>query len=160
MAGFFSMGKSLPPSKLPKWESDPTIVKTILISIAICGGIIWYLFYRHRQKQYLATLAPVEQIYRSMVANLSKGGLKKHPAQTQLEYAQSSNNIYHPQIVKVTQEISQLYTAWRYGNQQIDVKQLAKKLRYLEHLQQLAVKKYRQKQIAKFKSQWRKYSRG
>ncbi len=152
--------QTTPPSKLPKWESDPTIVKTILISIAICGGIIWYLFYRHRQKQYLATLAPVEQIYRSMVANLSKGGLKKHPAQTQLEYAQSSNNIYHPQIVKVTQEISQLYTAWRYGNQQIDVKQLAKKLRYLEHLQQLAVKKYRQKQIAKFKSQWRKYSRG
>lgn len=145
-----------PPSQLPKGESDPTIVKTILISIVICGGIIWYLLYRHRQKQSLATLAPVEQIYRSMVANLSKNGLKKHPAQTQLEYAQSTNNIYHSQIVKVTQEISQLYTVWRYGKQQIDVKQLAKKLRYLQHLQQLAAKKYRQKQIAKFKSQWKR----
>lgn len=147
------------PPPHPKEESDPTIIKTILISIAICGGMIGYLLHRHRQKQHLATLAPVEQIYRSMVANLSKGGLKKHPAQTQLEYAQSSNNIYHPQIVKVTQEISQLYTAWRYGKQQIDVQQLTKKFRYLEHLQQLAIKKHRQKQIAKFKSHWCKRRR-
>jgi putative Mn2+ efflux pump MntP len=147
--------ETTPPSKLPKWEPDPTIVKMMLISIAICGGIIWYLIDRYRKKQYLATLAPVEQIYRSMVANLSKGGLIKHPAQTQLEYAQSANNIYHPQIVKVTQEISQLYTAWRYGKQRIDVKQLTKKLRYLEHLQQLAAKKHRQKQIVKFKDRWK-----
>jgi transglutaminase-like putative cysteine protease len=140
--------------ELPKWNLDPNILKVILITIAICGGIIWYLLYQQKQQQQLATLAPVEQIYRSMLTNLSKGGIKKYPAQTQLEYAQSTNNIYHPQIVKVTQEMSQLYVAWRYGKQPIDIKQLAKKLRYLQHLQQLAAQKKRQRQIAKFKAQW------
>jgi transglutaminase-like putative cysteine protease len=143
-----------PPAELPKWDLDPNILKICLISIAVCGGIIWYLLRQRQEQQHLATLAPVERIYRSMLSNLSKGGLKKHPAQTQLEYAQSTNNIYHPQIVKVTQEMSQLYTAWRYGKQSIDVKQLAKKLLYLQHLQQLAAQKQRQRQIAKLKSQW------
>jgi Transglutaminase-like superfamily len=143
-----------PPFELPKWEPDPNILKVILISIAICGGIVWYLFQRKQERQQLATLAPVEQIYRSMLISLSKSGLTKHPAQTQLEYAQSTQNIYHPQIVKVTQEMSQLYTAWRYGKQQIDIQQLANKLRYLQHLQQLAAQKKRQRQIAKFKAQW------
>jgi hypothetical protein len=140
--------------ELPKWELDPNILKVILIAIAVCGGIIWYLLHQRKERQQLATLAPVEQIYRSMLINLSKNGRTKHPAQTQLEYAQSIDRIYHPQIVKVTQEISRLYTAWRYGKQPIDVKQLAKKLRYLQHLQQLAAQKQRQRQIAKFKSQW------
>jgi Transglutaminase-like superfamily len=143
-----------PPAELPKWDLEPNILKICLISIAVCGGIIWYLLRQRQEQQHLATLAPVERIYRSMLTNLSKGGLKKHPAQTQLEYAQSTNNIYHPQIVKVTQEMSQLYTAWRYGKQSIDVKQLAKKLLYLQHLQQLADQKQRQRQIAKFKAQW------
>jgi Transglutaminase-like superfamily/Domain of unknown function (DUF4129) len=137
--------------ELPKWNLDPNILKVILMAIAVCGGIIWYLLEQRKKRQQLATLAPVEQIYRSMLANLSKNGRTKHPAQTQLEYAQSLDRIYHPQIVKVTQEISQLYTVWRYGKQQIDVKQLANKLRYLQHLQQLAAKKQRQRQIAKFK---------
>jgi Domain of unknown function (DUF4129)/Transglutaminase-like superfamily len=138
--------------ELPKWELDPNILKVILIAIAVCGGIIWYLLHQRKERQQLATLAPVEQIYRSMLVNLSKNGRAKHPAQTQLEYAQSIDRIYHPQIVKVTQEISQLYTAWRYGKQPIDVKQLANKLRYLRHLQQLAAQKQRQRQIAKFKA--------
>jgi hypothetical protein len=139
-------------SELPKWDLDPNILKVILIAIAVCGGIIWYLLHQRKERQQLATLAPVEQIYRSMLVNLSKNGRSKHPAQTQLEYAQSIDRIYHPQIVKVTQEISQLYTAWRYGKQPIDVKQLANKLRYLQHLQQLAAQKQRQRQIAKFKA--------
>lgn len=145
---------TIPASELPKWDLDLKIVKVILISMAVCGGIIWYLLHQRKKQQQLATLAPVEQIYRSMLSNLSKSGLTKHPAQTQLEYAQSTNNIYHPQIVKVIQEMSQLYTAWRYGKQPIDIKQLAKKLRYLQHLQQLAAQKQRQRQIAKFKAQW------
>jgi transglutaminase-like putative cysteine protease/putative Mn2+ efflux pump MntP len=140
--------------ELPQWELDPNILKICIIAIAVCGCMIWYLLHQQKEKQQLANLAPVEQIYRSMLNNLSKAGITKHPAQTQLEYAQSINNIYHPQIVKVTQEMSQLYTAWRYGKKQIDVRQLAKKLRYLQYLQQLATKKQRQRKIAKFKSQW------
>ena len=106
------------------------------------------------QQQQLAHLPPVEQIYRSMLANLSKQGLSKRPAQTQLEYADSASKIYHPQIAKVVWEISQLYTAWRYGKQKIDIKQLAKKLQDLQHLQQLAAQRQRQKWLANLKSQW------
>jgi Transglutaminase-like superfamily len=143
------------PSVDPKWEPDLKIVKIILIAIAICSVIAWYLWHQRRTKQQLSTLAPVERIYRSMVTNLSKGGVIKHATQTQLEYAESTNNIYHPQIVKAAKEISQLYTAWRYGKQTIDINQLSKKLQYLEHLQQLAAQKKRHQQIVKLKAKFR-----
>jgi transglutaminase-like putative cysteine protease len=142
------------PFELPKWEPDPVILRIIVAVIAICGGMAWYLRYQRQQQQQLAHLPPVEQIYRSMLANLSKQGLSKRPAQTQLEYASSASKIYHPQIAKVVWEISQLYTAWRYGNQKIDVKQLAKKLQYLQQLQQLAAQRQRQQWVANLKSQW------
>lgn len=143
-----------PPFELPKWEPDPVILRIIVAGIAICGGIAWYLWYQRQQQQQIAHLPPVEQIYRSMLANLSKQGLSKRPTQTQLEYADSASKIYHPQIAKVVEEISQLYIAWRYGKQKIDIKQLAKKLQYLQHLQQLAAQRQRQKWLANLKSQW------
>ena len=87
-----------------------------------------------------------------MVKNLSDRGLAKHPAQTQLEYANSASKTYHPQIAKVILEISQTYTTWRYGKQKIDIKQLAKKLQYLRHLQQLAAKKSRKQWFAKIRA--------
>ncbi len=78
-----------------------------------------------------------------MLLSLSKQGRAKLPAQTQLEYAQSVSHTEHPQIAKVVWEISQVYTAWRYGKQRIDVQQLTKKLQYLQHLQQLAANRKR-----------------
>lgn len=133
--------KSPPPNR-PVDRSpllgDPVILRIAITAIAICGAIVWYLWYQHREQQQIAKLPPVEQIYRAMVANLSKQGLVKRPAQTQLEYADSASNIYPPKIVKVVRDISLIYTAWRYGQEKIDVKQLAKKLQYLHHLQQAA----------------------
>ncbi len=120
---------------------DPVMLRIMVAAIALCSAIGWYLWSQHRAQQQLAKLPPVEQIYRSMVATLSKQGLVKRPAQTQLEYADSASQIYPPQIAKLVWEISHLYTAWRYGKQRIDVNQLAKKLQYFQHLQQLATKK-------------------
>jgi hypothetical protein len=141
-----------PPAAQANGKATPEIWRILVMAIAICGGIIWYLWYQNQQQQQLAKLPPIEQIYRSMVTNLSNQGLVKHPAQTQLEYADSASKIYHPQIAKVVWEISQLYTAWRYGKQRIDVKQLAKKLQYLQHLQQLADKKRRKQWFDRQKS--------
>jgi hypothetical protein len=70
-----------------------------------------------------------------MLTNLSKQGLTKHPAQTQLEYAQTARDRYPTAIARTIWEISQLYTAWRYGKQRINIQQLAKKYQYLQHLQ-------------------------
>ena len=83
-----------------------------------------------------------------MLISLSKTGNTKLPAQTQLEYAQSIKNTEHPQIAQVTAEISQLYIAWRYGKQKIDIDKLARKLQNLQHLQQLAANRQRQQWLA------------
>jgi TgpA N-terminal domain/Transglutaminase-like superfamily len=135
---------------------DPNIFKAIalqagyanVIILVIIGGIAWYYLYHRQQQQQLASLPPIEQIYRSMIVSLYKTGNAKTPAQTQLEYAHSIKNTEHPQIAKVVWEISQLYTAWRYGKERIDVRQLTKKLQTLQYLQQLADKRKRQQKIA------------
>jgi hypothetical protein len=89
-----------------------------------------------------------------MIISLSKTGNAKVRSQTQLEYSHSIKNTEHPQIAKVVAEISQLYTAWRYGKEKIDVQHLAKKLQNLQHLQQLAADRQRQQWIAQQKSLW------
>jgi TgpA N-terminal domain len=132
------------PTDPPKLDLDPKILQTVAIIILIIGCIAIYL-HRYRQQQHqLASLPPIERIYRSMLISLSKTGNTKLPAQTQLEYAQSIKNTEHPQIAQVTTEISQLYTAWRYGKQKIDINKLARKLQNLQHLQQLAANRQRQ----------------
>jgi hypothetical protein len=141
------------PTELPK-DFDPTVLKMIVITIAIIGGITWYLWSRKQAQQQLANLHPIEQIYRSTIASLGKTGNAKVPAQTQLEYARSIKNTEHPQIAKIVEEISQLYTAWRYGKQKIDVNHLTKKLQNLQHLQQLAANRKRQQWIANQKAMW------
>jgi transglutaminase-like putative cysteine protease len=135
-------------------DFDPTILKAIVIIIAIIGGIAWYLWYRKKEHQQLANLPPIERIYRSMIVSLIKTGNSKVPAQTQLEYARSIKNTEHPQIAKIVEEISQLYTAWRYGNQKIDINHLTKKLQNLQHLQQLAANRKRQQWIANQRAMW------
>ena len=143
-----------PPPELPKWATDPAIVRTIVLILAIGGGIGWCWWHRRRQQQQLAHLAPVERIYRSMLSSLGKQGRSISPAQTQLEYAQNIGQTEHPQIAKAVWEISQQYTAWRYGKQPIDVRQLNTKLLYLQHLQQLAANRKRQQWFARQKSPW------
>jgi hypothetical protein len=141
-----------PPAELPKTDFNPAIFKTIVIIIIIIGGIVWYLHRQRQQQQQLATLPPIERIYRSMIVSLSKTGNSKVPAQTQLEYARAIKNTEHPQIAQVVAEISQLYTAWRYGNQKIDTQQLAKKFQNLQYLQQLAANRKRQQWFAKHRN--------
>jgi TgpA N-terminal domain/Transglutaminase-like superfamily len=132
----------------PAKPRDPIIFKAIAIILAMIGSIAWYYLHHRQQQQQLASLPPIERIYRSMLLSLSKTRNSKTPAQTQLEYAHSIKNTEHPQIAKVVLEISQLYTAWRYGKQKIDVHQLSKKLQNLQYLQQLAKKRKHQQWIA------------
>ena len=89
-----------------------------------------------------------------MLTSLSGKGLYKLPSQTQLEYADNTQKTTHPQIAKVVWEISSTYIAWRYGKQKTNIKELEKKLQFLQHLQQLAAERERQQKVAKFKSQF------
>ena len=57
-----------------------------------------------------------------MLAQLGNLGISKHPAQTPLEYAQTVRDCSTPATSLLVTDISQAYTAWRYGAeaQQID----------------------------------------
>ena len=151
-----SINNSSPPNQPPEIpkDFDLTILKIVVAIIAIIGGVFWYFWYQKQTQIQLETLPQIERIYRSMIASLSKTGNSKVPAQTQLEYARSIKNTEHPQIAKIVEEISQLYTGWRYGNQKIDANKLAQKLQNLQHLQQLAANRKRQKWIANQKALW------
>jgi Transglutaminase-like superfamily len=142
-----------PLPELPK-DLDLTAFKIIIVMLAIGGGIAWYLIHKSKEQQQLATLPPIERIYRSMIISLSKTGNSKTRSQTQLEYAHSIKTTEHPQIAKVVAEISQLYIAWRYGKEKIDIQHLARKLQNLQHLQQLAADRQRQQWITQQKLLW------
>lgn len=95
------------------------IGSAIAISIAFCGWWGWQQWRKWRHRQWLKKLSPVERVYQQMLAKLD---IPKHPAQTQLEYARSIQKTRSISISSLVTEISQAYTAWRYGEeaQQVD----------------------------------------
>jgi transglutaminase-like putative cysteine protease len=90
------------------------IGSAIAISIAFCGWWSWQQWHKWQHRQWLKKLSPVERIYQQMLAQL---GIPKHPAQTQLEYAQTIRDTRSNSISSLVTEISQAYTAWRYGEE-------------------------------------------
>jgi transglutaminase-like putative cysteine protease len=94
----------------------------IAISIAFCGWWSWQQWRNWQHRQWLKKLAPVDRIYQQMLAQLREQGVSKHPAQTPLEYAQAVRENRSTTTSLLVTEISQAYTAWRYGSeaQQID----------------------------------------
>ena len=93
----------------------------IAISIAFCGWWGWQQWGKWRHRQWLKKLSPVERVYQQMLAQLDDT-TPKYPAQTPLEYAQIVRETRSTSTSILVTEISQAYTAWRYGAeaQQID----------------------------------------
>ena len=93
----------------------------IAISIAFCGWWGWQQWDKWQHQQWLKKLSPVERVYQQMLARLDDT-TPKHPAQTPLEYAQIVRETRSTSTSIIVTEISQAYTAWRYGEeaQQID----------------------------------------
>ena len=93
----------------------------IAISFAFCGWWGWQQWGKWRHRQWLKKLSPVERVYQQMLARLDDT-TPKHPAQTPLEYAQIVRETRSTSTSILVTEISQAYTAWRYGAeaQQID----------------------------------------
>ncbi len=87
----------------------------IAIAVAFCGWWGWQQWQKWRQRQWLKQLSPVERVYQQMLANLVDRGSSKHPAQTPLEYAQLVQATRSSSTSILVTEISQAYTAWRYG---------------------------------------------
>jgi transglutaminase-like putative cysteine protease len=94
----------------------------IAISVAFCGWWSWQQLTKWQHRQWLKKLSPVERVYQQMLAQLRETGIPKHPAQTPLEYAQIVRDTRSTSTSILVTEISQAYTAWRYGAeaQQLD----------------------------------------
>jgi protein-glutamine gamma-glutamyltransferase len=91
------------------------IGSAIAISIAFCGWWGWQQLTKWQHRLWLKKLSPVERVYQQMLAQLRETGISKHPAQTPLEYAQIVRDTRSTSISILVTEISQAYTAWRYG---------------------------------------------
>lgn len=112
------------------------IGSAIAISVAFCGWWSWQQFAKWQHRQWLKQLSPVERVYQQMLAQLRETGIPKHPAQTPLEYAQIVRETRSTSISILVTEISQAYTAWRYGQeaQQLDrLQQLLTSLKKEQH---------------------------
>ena len=98
------------------------IGSAIAISVAFCGWWSWQQLAKWQHRQWLKQLSPVERVYQQMLAQLRETGIPKHPAQTPLEYAQIVRDTRSTSTSILVTEISQAYTAWRYGQeaQQLD----------------------------------------
>ena len=96
----------------------------IAISIAFCVWWSWQQLSKWRHRQWLKKLAPVDQIYQQMLAQLRAQGVSKHPAQTPLEYAQIVRDTRSATTSVLVTEISQAYTAWRYGSEPQEIDKL------------------------------------
>jgi protein-glutamine gamma-glutamyltransferase len=94
----------------------------IATAVGFCGWLGWQLWHKWRYQQWLSKLSPVERIYQQMLAKSGKWGIAKHPAQTPLEYAQIVRELRSISLGSIVTELSQSYTAWRYGDepQQLD----------------------------------------
>ena len=103
----------------------------IAISIAFWLWWGWQQLAKWRHRQWLKKLSPVERIYQQMLAQLRDRGVPKHPAQTPLEYAKTVRDTRSAATSLVVAEISQAYTAWRYGAQPQQVDRLQELLRNL-----------------------------
>jgi protein-glutamine gamma-glutamyltransferase len=104
----------------------------IAISLSFCGWLGWQQWRKWQYRKWLNKLAPVERIYQQMLARLSDRGVSKHPAQTPLEYAQIIRNLRSKPVGMLVTEISQAYTAWRYGAEPQPVDRLQELLKDLK----------------------------
>ncbi len=104
----------------------------IAIALAFLGWWSWQQWRKWKHRQWLKKLAPVERVYQQMLSRLSKKYLSKHPAQTPLEYAQTIRDTHSYSIGILVAEISQAYTAWRYGEEPQQIDRLQKLLNQLK----------------------------
>ncbi|MGA9381064.1 MAG: DUF4129 domain-containing protein, partial [Phormidium sp.] len=85
---------------------------------------------------WLKKLPPMESIYQQMLKWLKEKGLRKHPAQTPLEYVNAVSTHCPPERAEAIAEISQAYISWRYGGENPNLKRLRRKLQDLRKTSQ------------------------
>ena len=99
----------------------------VATGLSFLGWLGWNQWRVWRYSRWLAKLPPMESLYQQMLNWAAAKGLRKHPAQTPLEYARVSRNHHSPAAVEVIEEICQAYVGWRYGAQEPKLNQLSRR---------------------------------
>ncbi|MFB2882370.1 transglutaminaseTgpA domain-containing protein [Floridanema aerugineum] len=103
------------------------------IVLAFVAWLAWQGWQMWRYHLWLQKLPPMESIYQQMLKWLKEKGLRKHPAQTPLEYVNAVTKHCPPERAEAIAEISQAYISWRYGGENPNLKRLRKILKDLQN---------------------------
>lgn len=107
----------------------------VTIALAFLAWLAWQGWQMWRYYLWLQKLPPMESIYQQMLKWLKEKGLRKHPAQTPLEYVNAVTKHCPPERAEAIAEISQAYISWRYGGENPNLKRLRKRLKDLRNSQ-------------------------
>ena len=99
----------------------------VATGLSFLGWLGWNQSRLWLRSRYFAKLPPMESLYQQMLGHLSQAGLRKHPAQTPLEYARGSRQHHSPEAAEIIDEICQAYVHWRYGGYSPNVSQLRRR---------------------------------
>ncbi|HEY9295766.1 MAG TPA: DUF4129 domain-containing protein, partial [Phormidium sp.] len=103
-----------------------------LIVLAFLAWLAWQGLQMWRYHLWLRKLPPMESIYQQMLKWLKEKGLRKHPAQTPLEYVNAVSQHCPAEGAEAIGEISQAYVSWRYGGENPNLKRLRRRLEDLQ----------------------------
>lgn len=103
----------------------------VTIGLAFLAWLAWQGWLKWRYHLWLKKLPPMESIYQQMLKWLKEKGLRKHPAQTPLEYVNAVSQHCPPERAEAIAEISQAYMSWRYGGENPNLKRLRRRLQDL-----------------------------
>ncbi|MCS6812590.1 MAG: DUF3488 and DUF4129 domain-containing transglutaminase family protein [Cyanobacteria bacterium] len=101
-------------------------------AIGFCGWLLWASWQAWCYHRFLATLPPMERLYRQMVNWLAMQGYGKRAADTPLEYARTIRQHYPESTAQVVDDISTAYVRWRYGGQAGNVGYLSRQFKTLQ----------------------------
>jgi transglutaminase-like putative cysteine protease len=111
------------------------IIGSILATfLGLSGWLSWTQLKKLSFRRRLAKLPPVAKLYQQMLELLKEKGYTKHPAQTPLEYVDTSREHHSEPVANIIQEISQAYVSWRYGEQYPNLKNLQEQFKMLVKL--------------------------
>ena len=102
-----------------------------MVGLAFAGWLLWQGWCKWRYQQWLASLPPMESLYRQMLDWTATQGQSKQLSQTPYEYVQQAWTAFSPQRAAIIEQISNAYVQWRYGQRSPDIstmKQLIKTL--------------------------------
>lgn len=106
-----------------------------VVGVSAIAGVLrllWQGWRAWRYRRWLASLDPMEQVYRSMLRWMERHGRPKDTAMTPLEYAQWVENQCPPAVADVITEISRAYMEWHYGGRSPNLQELEQQWRELK----------------------------